>query len=36
MLCCIFDCISENWQFLLGLFVAQGVVGILMFEWAWK
>ena len=32
----IFESVCDHWRLLLGLFIAQGICGVLLFEWAWK
>ncbi len=36
MISYISDVLLDNCQLLLGLFVAQGILGVILFEWAWK
>ena len=36
MLSWLIESVSNNWRLLLGLFIAQGILGVCMFEWAWK
>ena len=30
------ETIFNNWRVLLGLYILQGVIGVLVFEWGWK
>lgn len=36
MLSCLFCFFCSHLQLLLGLYVVQGMLGLLLFEWAWK
>ena len=35
MLCCLTELLLE-WKLFIGLFIGQGILGIILFEWAWK
>ena len=30
------SCLCDHWQLLLTMFILQGFLGVLLFEWAWK
>lgn len=32
----IIGALDEYWRAFLGIFIFQGILGVLMFEWAWK
>lgn len=36
MLYWVCDTILDHWRLLFGLFILQGIFGVILFEWAWK
>ena len=36
MLTSLVESVCSNWRLLVGLFLAQGILGVCLFEWGWK